>query len=198
MTNWNMRTEPLELKDGSTIKNYHYEFNSTDRVVAKIVEDVFKAIMDISADRKTEQAGDNLSAVEDEPLTCDGNCWMKKQNGEWLCEHCQREPKDEPNSSEIPNNCEDLQDWKDRMWAEAIVTEPTISKMEQVEEDINVRSKDEPQTEQVGVPFGLMDEATFKEHCLNCQRDTADIKCLDCDGNKYFLPYGSKTDCPWK
>ena len=28
------------------------------------------------------------------------------------------------NSSEKPNNCEDLQDWKDRMWAEAIVTEP--------------------------------------------------------------------------
>jgi len=43
------------------------------------------------------------------------------------------------NSSEKPNNCEDLQDWKDRMWAEAIVTEPTISKMEQVE--------DEPQTD---------------------------------------------------
>jgi hypothetical protein len=36
------------------------------------------------------------------------------------------------NSSEKPNNCEDLQDWKDRMCAEAIVTEPTISKMEQV------------------------------------------------------------------
>ena len=42
------------------------------------------------------------------------------------------------NCSEKPNNCEDLQDWKDRMWAEAIVTEPTISKMEQV---------DEPQTD---------------------------------------------------
>lgn len=28
------------------------------------------------------------------------------------------------NCSEKPNNCEDLQDWKDRMWAEAIVTEP--------------------------------------------------------------------------
>ena len=51
------------------------------------------------ADRKTE------------PLICDGNCWMKKQNGEWLCEHCQRKPQ----------------------------TEPTISKMEQVE--------GEPQTE---------------------------------------------------
>ena len=49
------------------------------------------------------------------------------------------------NSSEKPNNCEDLQDWKDRMWAEAIVTEPTISKMEQVDKDINVRSKTEPQ-----------------------------------------------------
>lgn len=58
--------------------------------------------------------------------------------------------------------------------------------------------EDEPQTEQVGVPFGEMGEATFKSHCLNCQRDTADIKCLDCDGNKYFLPYGSKTDCAWK
>ena len=43
------------------------------------------------------------------------------------------------NSSEKPNNCEDLQDWKDRMWAEAIVPEPTISKMEQVD--------GEPQTE---------------------------------------------------
>lgn len=49
-------------------------------------------------------------------------------------------------NSEKPNNCEDLQDWKDRMWAEAVVTEPTISKMEQVDKDINVRSKDEPKT----------------------------------------------------
>lgn len=39
-----------------------------------------------------------------EPLTCDGNCWMKKQNGEWLCEHCQRKPKTEPSNSEKPNN----------------------------------------------------------------------------------------------
>ena len=33
---------------------------------------------------------------KDEPLICDGNCWMKKQNGEWLCEYCQRKPTDEP------------------------------------------------------------------------------------------------------
>ena len=64
MTNWSMRTEPLELKDGSTIKNYHYEFNSTDRVLAKIVEDVFKAIMDISADRKTEPTCSKMEQVD--------------------------------------------------------------------------------------------------------------------------------------
>ena len=34
------------------------------------------------------------------------------------------------NSSEIPNNCEDLQDWKDQMWAEAIVTEPQDERSE--------------------------------------------------------------------
>ena len=41
------------------------------------------------ADRKTE------------PLICDGNCWMKKQNGEWLCEHCQRKPQTEPTISKM-------------------------------------------------------------------------------------------------
>jgi hypothetical protein len=46
-----------------------------------------------------------------------------------------RTEQTEPNNSEKPNTCEDLQDWKDRMWAEAIVTEPTISKMEQVGEE---------------------------------------------------------------
>ena len=40
----------------------------------------------------------------------------------------------------------------ERIWEEAVrkadrKTEPTISKMEQVDKDINVRSKDEPQTE---------------------------------------------------
>ena len=33
-------------------------------------------------------------------------------------------------------------------------TEPTCSKMEQVDKDINVRSKDERQTESTGSPIG--------------------------------------------
>jgi len=60
MTDWNMKTESLELKDGSTIKNYHYEFNSTDKVIAMIVEDVFKGIMDILAEQRAEQTEPRL------------------------------------------------------------------------------------------------------------------------------------------
>ena len=54
--------------------------------------------------------------------------------------------------------------------------------------------KDEPQTDAVGVPMAFIDEAKFKAHCLNCQRDVADIKCLDCDGDKYFLPDEPQTE----
>ena len=66
------------------------------RAVGNTVDYLVKHIEVV--DRKTDQT---------EPLTCDGNCWMKKQNGEWLCEHCQRKPKTEPNSSEKPNNSND-------------------------------------------------------------------------------------------
>ena len=60
------------------------------------------------------------------------------------------------NCSEIPNNCETCRfelycpemcdgccEWDSHYEPK---TEPTISKMEQVDKDINVRSKDEPQT----------------------------------------------------
>ena len=72
--------------------------------------------------------------------------------------------------------------------------EPTTEDCSTVDKDINVRSKDEPQTDAVGVPMAFIDEAKFKAHCLNCQRDVADIKCLDCDGDKYFLPDEPQTE----
>ena len=76
----------------------------------------------------------------------------------------------EPNSSEKPNNCEHITEdgvtcakypacddcldnplnkvkGSERLVKGSEQTEPTISKMEQVDKDINVRSKDEPQTE---------------------------------------------------
>lgn len=81
--------------------------------------------------------------------------------------------KTEPNSSEKPNNCKDLQDWKDRMWAEAIVTEPQTIRcpkcgrtdyIRDMEKDMGIKGssykykcincntyiKDEPQTERSG------------------------------------------------
>ena len=60
------------------------------------------------------------------------------------------------NSSEKPNNCEVKNYCDDCLYTDtcddkaffyACTSKATISKMEQVDKDINVRSKDEPQTE---------------------------------------------------
>ena len=51
------------------------------------------------------------------------------------------------NSSEIPNNFEDLQDWKDRMWAEAIVTEPTTEDCSTIPTSSKMEQVDKPQTD---------------------------------------------------
>ena len=59
--------------------------------------------------------------------------------------------------------------WLDRK------TEPTISKMEQVDKDINVRSKDEPQHD--------IDKGTIG--CDNCA-ENGSYKCSKCDGEIYF------------
>ena len=103
--------------------------------------------------------------------------------------------KDEPQTAECPFDDAIPCEWACTEYGKCkYKTEPTISKMEQVDKDINVRSKDEPQTDAVGVPMAFIDEAKFKAHCLNCQRDVADIKCLDCDGDKYFLPDEPQTE----
>ena len=78
------------------------------------------------------------------------------------------------NSSEKPNNCEDLQDWKDRMWAEAIVTEPTISKMEQVDEP-----KTQMKTQNSNLTFEKADEPQIYK--INPQEPTNMPKCFDCE-----------------
>ena len=47
-------------------------------------------------------------------------------------------------------------------------TEPTISKMEQVDKDINVRSKDEPQTENP-CDGCVCDDGKHLMYCMNCK-----------------------------
>lgn len=101
---------------------------------------------------------DNLKrCIDEHPIVAD-----------WLVEIADRKTE---NNSEIPNNCEHItedgvacakypacDDCLDNplnkvKGSERLVKgndEPTISKMEQVDKDINVRSKDEPQTEREG------------------------------------------------
>ena len=86
---------------------------------------------------------DNLKVCIDEhPVVAD-----------WLVEIANRKTE---NSSEIPNNCEVKNYCDDCLYADtcdskeffyACTSKATISKMEQVDKDINVRSKDEPQTD---------------------------------------------------
>ena len=91
----------------------------------------------------------------------------------------------------------DFGEYADRLWKiayergkrEALErTEPTISKMEQVDKDINVRSKDEPQTERFW--------------CATCKYnewDNMNPKCDECIvGEDKPSNYEPQTDCPWK
>ena len=99
--------------------------------------------------------------------------------------------KTEPSNSEKPNNCEDLQDWKDQMWAEAIEDEPTTEDCSTVDKDINVRSKDEPQT------CSFSDCDNFKNpdyaRCIECKRKQIELKT---EPNSSEIPTGSTTeDC---
>ena len=96
------------------------------------------------------------------------------------------------NSSEKPNNCTDCECTDDctecREAEHGCEDEPTISKMEQVDKDINVRSKDEPQTERLW--------------CATCKYnewDNMNPKCDECIvGEDKPSNYEPQTDCPWK
>ena len=70
-------------------------------------------------------------------------------------------------------------------------TEPTISKMEQVDKDINVRSKDEPQIDNLATAIA------HEAYCKTCKH----LMDEDCDCDVVFTGYEPKdepqTDCAW-
>ena len=97
--------------------------------------------------------------------------WIRDEVA-WALYHTWKEADDRKteNNSEKPNNCEHITEdgvtcakypacddcpdnplnkvkGSERLVKGSEQTEPTISKMEQVDKDINVRSKDEPQTD---------------------------------------------------
>lgn len=105
----------------------------------------------------------------------------------------------QPNSSEKPNNCEKTDcdtcryagecDWEP--WQECPYepkTEPTISKMEQVDKDINVRSKDEPQIQLTARCLNCNNAKACKEkHWESCLYEPKDEKtCETCRHWKYI------------
>lgn len=59
-------------------------------------------------------------------------------------------------------------------------TEPTISKMEQVDKDINVRSKDEPTTQKETQNSNLTFEKRTMRDCYNCKRYETEGECIEC------------------
>lgn len=115
--------------------------------------------------------------------TCETCRYWKYIAHEWQCEttKCQGYTPKTENSSEKPNNS-------------------TISKMEQVDKDINVRSNDEPQTEtstkseKVQLKVQLTDEP---------QKDMAEdiVRSFGFKAESYQQAKAKdepQTDCPWK
>ena len=82
-------------------------------------------------------------------------------------------------------------------WLEYInrKTEPTISKMEQVDKDINVRSKDEPTTQTETQNSNLTFEKRTMRDCYNCKRYETEGECIECHYEPKDEP---QTDCAWK
>ena len=72
--------------------------------------------------------------------------------------------------------------------------EATISKMEQVDKDINVRSKDEPQT--IRCPkCGRTDYIRDMEKDMGIKGSHYKYKCINCNT---YIKTEPQTDCPWK
>lgn len=113
------------------------------------------------------------------------------------------------------------------MWQPSRKTKATISKMEQVDKDINVRSKTEPQTERAETMScqeckwwftdslkhgGYCQSLLYNHEChyepeVDCRRciHFATDKCQECFGKELFIDSGyitklgqPETDCSWK
>ena len=108
---------------------------------------------------------------------------------DWLVEIADR--KTEPNSSEIPNNyCDDClytDTCDDKAFFYACTSKATISKMEQVDKDINVRSKDEPQTNADQRIQSVESVETMS--CQECKHWIYD------DRRGWFCPLKSQDEC---
>ena len=130
--------------------NFDFQYETATRCMNILAEA-------LNADRKTE----NCSEIPNncEHITEDGVTCAKYP----ACDDCLDNPLNKVKGSE-------------RLVKGSEQTEPTISKMEQVDKDINVRSKDE-QTDCNGCKFVGTYDTEFP--CANCSRKTKDYYAKD-------------------
>ena len=101
---------------------------------------------------------------------------IEKKDGEWTTDFIDH--KTEPQTHDIHTNTHEcVKDTHDK-------TEPTISKMEQVDKDINVRSKDEPttqtETQNSNLTFKTLEYCDICDHkgCEECIANALDEHCI--------------------
>ena len=120
---------------------------------------------DYFADRKTENSSEKPNNCEH--ITEDGVTCAKYP----ACDDCLDNPLNKVKGSERLVKCSEQ-------------TEPTISKMEQVDKDINVRSKDEPttqtETQNSNLTFKTLEYCDICDHkgCEECIANALDEHCI--------------------
>ena len=125
---------------------------------------------------------------------------------------------EKPNNCEVKNYCDDClytDTCDSKAFFYACTSKATISKMEQVDKDINVRSKDEPQTNadqhvqhvesveptwtkeehELHIHHKVEDEPQSEYPCEFC-RNSNSQKCEEC--KDFGSNYEPQTDCQWK
>ena len=146
----------------------------TDECIDKIAEAVVQKL----ADRKTENSSEKPNNCEH--ITEDGVTCAKYP----ACDDCLDNPLNKVKGSK-------------RLVKGSEQTEPTISKMEQVDKDINVRSKTEPQTSKIIEAYsrGFKDGADAVKAMPQTDIGTSDTVYSDTAG---YVPRVDMTDCSWK
>ena len=118
----------LSLLSKKSAQHWRYDEETAKEI--EWLEALERKVRADKADRKTENSSEKPNNCEDEPQTSCKTCrYGEVDEGYVRCAYYSKSAEqDEPLKIEL--TAEDLQDWKDRMWAEAIVTESQTERSE--------------------------------------------------------------------
>ena len=178
------------------------------------IADALAEALELYVSNQTETQNSNLTFEKRTMRDC-YNCKRYETEGE--CIECHFEPKDEPTTEDCSMvrcdrihedgvacarypACDDCSEnplnkvkGSERLVKGSEQTKSTISKMEQVDKDINVRSKNEPQTNKdfkvtYTCSFTDCKNFGFNEKCIECKRKQSEARLED----------EPQTECSWK